>query len=93
MEQEQTSSDIRKILFEECSKVDVRQGTRMASLLCLFSKCNLMVTINEDVVHGIANGTTCIFQKPILKPGTELEKMQMYGCWVHTIGIDAVECM
>ena len=32
-------------------------------------------------------------QKLILKPGSKLENIQMYGCWVHTIEIDAVEYM
>ena len=84
--------DQRKILFEQCSEADCRQDKKMASpLLCLFSGCNLMVTINEDVVHGIANGTTCLFRKVVLKPGTELEKIKMYDVWVHTISIEFVE--
>jgi hypothetical protein len=84
--------DQRKILFEECSEADCRQDKKMASpLLCLFTGCNLMVTINEDVVHGIANGTTCIFRKVVLKPDSELEKIKMYGVWVYTISIEFVE--
>ena len=84
--------DQRKILFEECSEADCRQDKKMASpLLCLFTGCNLMVTINEDVVHGIANGTTCIFCKVVLKPESELEKIKMYGVWVYTISIEFVE--
>ena len=70
--------DQRKILFKQCSEADCKQDKKMASpLLCLFMGCNLMVTINKDVVHGIANGTTCIFHKVVLKPESELEKIQM----------------
>ena len=50
-----------------------------------------MVTLNKDVVHGIANETTCIFWKLILNQGAELENIKMYGCWVHTISIEAVD--
>jgi hypothetical protein len=84
--------DQRKILFEQCSEADCRQDKKMASpLLCLFTGCNLMVTINEDVVHGIANGTTCIFRKVVLKPDSVLEKIKMYDVWVYTISIEFVE--
>ena len=85
--------DQRKVLFEECSEADCRKGNShmYAPLLCLFSGCMLMVTLNEDVVHGIANGTTCIFRKLILKQGAELKKIKMYNCWVHAISMEAVE--
>ena len=85
--------DQRKVLFEECSEANVRRNKSQmcAPLLCLFSGCNLMVKLNEDVVHGIANGTTCKFRKLVLKPGTELEKIQMYGYWVNAISIETVE--
>jgi hypothetical protein len=43
-----------------------------------------MVTQNEDVLLGIANGTVC-------KQGVELEKIRMYDYWVHTVTMDAVE--
>ena len=50
-----------------------------------------MVSLNNDVVNGIANGTTCTFRKLVLKPGSKLEKTKMHGCWVHTISMEAVE--
>ena len=87
------SFDQRKVLFEECSENDVKLGTSQmcAPLLCLFSGCDLMVTENEDVLHGIANGTVCTFRKLVLKPGAEIEKIRMYDYWVHAVGMDAVE--
>ncbi len=87
------SFDQRKVLFEECSESDVKIGTSQmcAPLLCLFSGCDLMVTENEDVLHGIANGTVCKFRKLVLKPGAELEKIQMYDYWVHAVGMAAVK--
>jgi hypothetical protein len=84
--------DQRKVLFEECSENDVKARTQMcAPLVTLFSGCNLMVTLNEDVPNGIANGTTCIFRKMVLKPAAKLEKIKMHGCWVYAINIEAVE--
>ena len=87
--------DQRKVLFEECSEANVRRNKSQmcAPLLCLFSGCNVLVTLNEDVVHGIANGTTCKFRKVVLKSGVVLQKLQMYGYWVYTISMEAVEYM
>ncbi len=62
-----------------------------APRLCLFSGCDLMVTENEGVLHGIATGTVCTFRKLVLKPGAEIEKIRMYDYWVHAVGMDAVE--
>lgn len=87
--------DQRKVLFEQCSEADVKRNTSQmcAPLLCLFSGCNLMVTENEDVLHGKANGTTCTFQKVRFKSGVEPEKIQMYGYWVYAIAMEDVESM
>jgi hypothetical protein len=87
--------DQRKVVFEQCSEADVRRNTTQmcAPLLCLFSGCNLMVTENLDVLDGMANGTTCTFRKLVLKPGAKLEKVQMYGYWVYSVGMDDVEHM
>jgi hypothetical protein len=53
------SFDQRKVLFEECPESDEKKGTSQvcAPLLCFFFGCDLMVTENEDVLQGIANGT------------------------------------
>jgi hypothetical protein len=50
-----------------------------------------MVTQNEDLLLGIANGTVCKFQKLVLKQGVELKNIPMYDYWVHTVTMDAVE--
>jgi hypothetical protein len=87
------SFDQRKVLFEECSEADVKRGTSQmcAPLLCLFSGCNLMVTENEDVLHGIANGSVCRFRKLVLKTGSNMKKIKMYDRWVHAVGMEDVE--
>jgi hypothetical protein len=85
--------DQRKVLFEQCSESHCRRekSKMCAPLLCLFSGCNLMVTLNQDVQGGIANGTNCTFRKIVLKPNSEIEKIKMYGCWVNAISIEFVE--
>jgi hypothetical protein len=67
--------DKRKVLFEECSEADVKHNTSQmcAPLLCLFSGCSVMVMKTEDIMNRIVNGTTCKFQKLVLKPGVELK--------------------
>ena len=52
-----------------------------------------MVNENSDVSNGIANGTTCLFKKAHLKPGTVLQRMKMHGYWVNTVKVDEVECL
>jgi hypothetical protein len=52
-----------------------------------------MVTENEDVLQGIANGTVCKFRKLVLKQGAKLEKIKIYDYCVHAVGMEAVECI
>ena len=49
-----------------------------------------MITENEDVERGIANGTIAEFKKAILKENAELIPIQMFGYWVYSIGVDDV---
>ena len=90
--QRNLSFDQRKVLFEECSESHCKIGIQMGSpFLCLFAGCNLMVTKNIEVLDGIANGTTCLVRKVILKPEAELKQIKMYDCWVNAISIEDVE--
>jgi hypothetical protein len=50
-----------------------------------------MVTENEDVLQGIANGTVCKIQKLVLKQGAKLKRIKMYDYWVHAVGTDDME--
>jgi hypothetical protein len=85
--------DQRKVLFEECSEADVKgnRSQMCAPLLCLFFRCNLMDTQNEDVLLGIANGTVCKPQKLVLKQGVELKNIRLCDYWLHAVTIDAVD--
>ena len=89
------SFEQRKILFEECTESDTSNKSthKCDPLLCLFFGSNLMVNENSDVSNGIANGTTCLFKKAHLKPGTVLQRMKMHGYWVYTVKVDEVECL
>jgi hypothetical protein len=50
-----------------------------------------MVTENENVLQGIANGMVCKFWKLVLKQGAELKKIKMYNHWVHAVGTEHIE--
>jgi hypothetical protein len=52
-----------------------------------------MVTENEDVPQGIANGMACKFRKLVLKQGAELEKIKMYDYWAHAAGTDTIKTL
>jgi len=82
----------RKVLFEECSEADCTnsRSKHIDPLLCLFAGSNQMITENEDVERGIANGTIAEFKKAILKENAELIPIQMFGYWVYSIGVDDV---
>jgi hypothetical protein len=62
-----------------------------APLLCLFFGCDLMVTENENILQGIAEGTICKFRILVLKQDAELEKIKMYDYWVHAVGTENIE--
>jgi hypothetical protein len=83
----------RKVFFEECSEADTKNGNgkRFCPLLCLFSGCLLMGTENEDVTHGIANGTQSIFEKVKLKQRKKPHPMQLHGKWVYAVDIEDVQ--
>lgn len=64
----------RKVLFEQCSEAHVKHSSngnnrRADPLLCLYADCPLMVNKNLEVRNGVANGTTCKFEKVVLKTG------------------------
>ena len=85
--------DQRKTLFEECSESHVKnsQNNRCDPLLCLFDGSNVMQNSNDDVEHGIANGTTALFRKAHLKPNAKLHPVQMHGYWVNSVAAEDVE--
>ena len=83
----------RKILFEECSEANIKNGNskHCDPFLCLFSNSEIMLTGNEDVGNGKANGTTAGFQKAFLKPGGKLTPIKVHGYWVYSVDINDVD--
>jgi hypothetical protein len=83
----------RKVLYEQCCEADIKGNRRKRAdpFLCLFSGCDLMGTMNEDVKNGIANGTTGKFRKIKFKPGKVSSPIQVHGYWIHSINIEDVE--
>ena len=84
--------DQRKILFEECPENLIRNSSNTCDpLLCLFDGSNVMLNANDDVEHGLANGTTAIFRRAHLKPNARIYPIQMHGYWVNSVTAEDVE--
>jgi hypothetical protein len=87
------SFDQRKIIFENCCDADIKdaRGKRCDPMLTLFSGCQMMGTCNDDVRNGVANGTTCIFKKAVMKAGKKPTPMKLHGYWVYCVDAKDVE--
>jgi hypothetical protein len=51
----------------------------------------LLLKDNKNVQNGIANGTSTKFVKAYLIPGAKLQLIQMFGYWVNSVRVDAVD--
>jgi hypothetical protein len=81
--------------FQACVESDVTADSgksRCDPFLRLHTGCSLMVNLNEDVKHGIANGTTCIFDKVLLMPNALLQPIQLNGFWIFAVNASEVKC-
>ena len=87
----------RNNFFSNCTESDTRLSSsnskRMAPLLKLFHKCQMMGIENEDVAKGIANGTTAIFQYIKLRQGKRAHKIKYNGYWVYAVNAEDIEFM
>jgi hypothetical protein len=83
----------RKIFFQECDESTIKDGNRKTAdpFLCLYSGCDVMVNDNMEVRNGIANGTTAVFRKAILKENTEPTPIKVHDHWVYSVDIEDVE--
>ena len=59
--------------------------------MCLYADCPLMVNQNLEVKNGVANGTTCTFEKVVLKTGKTPTPIKMWGHWVQAVDIEDLE--
>ena len=62
-------------------------------MLKLFYRCQLMYNENDDVSNGVANGTTALFKKVVLKQGRTPHKICYNGYWVYAVNAEDVEYM
>jgi hypothetical protein len=80
-------------LYEECNESQIKDSNRKRAdpFLCLFKGGEVMLTENTDVSNGIANGTTALFRKAVLKQGRAPTPIQMHGYYVYSVDIDDVD--
>ena len=64
---------------------------RIDPLLKLYNNCELMLTTNEDVSHGKANGTLLNFVKVILKRNSSISTTIIKGKKVKIVGASQVK--
>jgi len=83
----------RAVLYRNCSEAHCKNWSskRCAPLLCLFSGCHVMNCHNDDVKNGVANGTTSVFERAVLKGNCTPKPMLMHGKWVYGIDISDVD--
>ena len=91
-----TFTDFEQNLFlGEATEANTRQkkdnSKRVDPLLKLFSGCEIMVTENKDVAGGIANGTTAVLEKVVLKPNRNPHKVKYNGYWILAVNSDDVD--
>jgi len=88
------------MILNSCCDADVKshggstKGHFVDPLLKLCVGCPLMLTSNDDVSNGLANGTLCILKGVFLKKGIE-EKDTQVGCmdghWVRMVDASQVD--
>jgi hypothetical protein len=64
---------------------------KVTSCACTRGACRLMVTVNEDVGSGIANGATCRLRRIKLLEGASTERMTIDGYCLNTTMMSDVE--
>ena len=82
----------RKMIFESYLDSDIitSDNKKIDPFLCLFDGSEVMLTENDDVQNGLANGTTATFKNLVLKQNAKLQKIRLNGYWVNSVSIDDV---
>ena len=82
----------RKMIFESYYDSDIitSDNKKIDPFLCLFDGSEVMLTENDDVQNGLANGTTATFKSLVMKQNAKLQKIRLNGYWVNTVSIDDV---
>ena len=71
---------VHRKLWTYCGEDDVKlpKGKgRMDPVLRLYKGCRVMLTKNEAVARGLANGTQATVEKVVLKPGWMTSEVKM----------------
>ena len=82
-------SEVEILIIDECSLID-------AELLDVLDKrlTQLKFKSNEDVAHGVANGTVCYLRDVILAPSAQVTIETLpRNVQVHSVSADDVECL
>ena len=85
-------SKYRNMIFESYLDSDIitSDNKKMDPFLCLFDGSEVMLTENDDVKNGLANGTTATFKNLVLKQNAKLQKIRLNNFWVNSVCIDDV---
>ena len=86
----------RNMMFHKASEANttaISDNKKVGTLLKLFHNCSVMTTENENVGRGVANGTTALFEKIVLKDNKSPHKIQYNGYWVYAVNAEDVSYM
>ena len=93
------NKNAREILFKQCGDHEVKATTDhdrfVDTILKLFIGAPIMISRNEDVDNGLANGTLCTISQICLKKGITVNKMNIDGYFVNAVSasdVDYLEC-
>jgi hypothetical protein len=80
-------------IYENCGDAHCQQNGRKRCdpFLRLYTGCRLMVTVNEDVGNGIANGTTCRLRQIRLVEGASTHRITIDGYWINAANMSDVK--
>ena len=92
-EQQYVEFKARKLFWEQCSENDISTGRhgRLDPVLKLYHGCRVMLTKNEDVKSGKANGTQLIIEKVVLKNDVHPRKIEFAKCLVNAVSFCDVQ--
>ena len=78
--------------FQNIGESDCKmQRGRIDPMLKLYKNCELMMTVNDDVRKGKANGTTMKLSKIILKSGAKTSETTIKGEKISIVGASQVK--
>ena len=90
-----SSETQRTTIHDKCTEATTHRSSspskRSDPMLKLFQGCEVMATENEDVAHGIANGTTATFSHLVLKENSKTFPVKVNGFCVNAVHAEDVD--